>query len=576
MFRRLHLDEAHRASYLRAPAKEGENQENQEQSDLALEFSRLLDQVQGPMAAVHDEVMALGLALAQAIPLMQQNRQDVREQSVNVARDDQSSDDSGQSDDSSALDNNEADVGDRLWVSSRDDSSRQATQARVDTTDDKTSSDYGTQVEENDQSNQNTQTDAVMDLLSVEDTTGSEVVIQVAEVQVVDEQTLAVEQEVDFVSQEFVDSGAKNSSQSGLDIPGLQASLTEVKTSNNEGHSKDEEEDDASDAEVDFISTAEVLANSDDIHEVKKQKPAGEKPPVDEIDTKAEVPTTESTPQAAPKDHQDSRVLRKGVNDETGLFENRIQKQNEAIAKLSQLLKKEGDEFSNHAGLDLPKSAETKVDSAFQLTLLRQAFESLKAHRSETGENKQRSVMPQVTGAGTVAETRATSSEVGSKGSKHLSKATTQRMLERVEATLKEAARSRDGKTISLRLDPAQLGRVKVDVSLREGTLHARITPENQQVMVSLREHAHELQGALRKLGLNVDSVTVTVSYDPGQESSDFGRELNNGKSYQEERHNMPQETGQVVENTFGNELAELAKVGPQQATEAISDHWVA
>ena len=40
MLRRLHLDEASRASHLRAPSKEGENQGNQGESDLALEFSR--------------------------------------------------------------------------------------------------------------------------------------------------------------------------------------------------------------------------------------------------------------------------------------------------------------------------------------------------------------------------------------------------------------------------------------------------------------------------------------------------------------------------------------------------------
>jgi flagellar hook-length control protein FliK len=149
-------------------------------------------------------------------------------------------------------------------------------------------------------------------------------------------------------------------------------------------------------------------------------------------------------------------------------------------------------------------------------------------------------------------------------------------MLERVEATLKEAARSRDGKTISLRLDPAQLGRVKVDVSLREGALHARITPENRQVLASLREHAHELQGALRKLGLNVDSVTVTVTSDGGQEMSDFGKELNHGKSFQQDRNNMPDEAQQVPEKTIGSELAEGSTVGSPQKDVTVEDHWVA
>jgi flagellar hook-length control protein FliK len=150
------------------------------------------------------------------------------------------------------------------------------------------------------------------------------------------------------------------------------------------------------------------------------------------------------------------------------------------------------------------------------------------------------------------------------------------RMLERVQSTLTEAAKARDGKTISLRLDPANLGRVKVDVSLKEGVLHARITPENQQVMTALREHAHELQGALRKLGLDVDSVTVTVRSDGLQDEATGGQNSFDGRTFQEERNNMPHERSQVVENTVGNELAQWKEaVAPEQGV-GVVDHWVA
>jgi flagellar hook-length control protein FliK len=210
------------------------------------------------------------------------------------------------------------------------------------------------------------------------------------------------------------------------------------------------------------------------------------------------------------------------------------------------------------------------------MTLLRQAFETLRLQRADGLDSKQRQSSSQVSVVGTVAEAKTASTDTGDRSAKQLTRPQLRRMLDRVESTLKEAARSRDGKTISLRLDPVQLGRVKVDVSLREGTLHARITPENQQVLVALREHSHELQSALRKLGLNVDSVTVTVSSETGQELSDFGRELNNGKSFQEERNNMPNDGRQVAENTIGNELAKHDAVGTKSADLADSDHWVA
>ncbi|MBX7143992.1 MAG: flagellar hook-length control protein FliK [Oligoflexia bacterium] len=96
------------------------------------------------------------------------------------------------------------------------------------------------------------------------------------------------------------------------------------------------------------------------------------------------------------------------------------------------------------------------------------------------------------------------------------------RTMEKVEQALKEAARARDGKTISLRLDPPDLGTLKVDVSLRDGNLRARVVAEQSAVYQQLREKAHELHSALRKLGLNVDSISVSVS---GDSQSSFSME---------------------------------------------------
>jgi flagellar hook-length control protein FliK len=153
------------------------------------------------------------------------------------------------------------------------------------------------------------------------------------------------------------------------------------------------------------------------------------------------------------------------------------------------------------------------------------------------------------------------------------------RMMERVESTLKEAARSRDGKTLSLRLEPVDLGKVKVDVSLRDGALHARISPENQQVMQGLREHAHELQGALRKLGLDVDSVSVSITADEFSGEMTSGQGSFDGSSFQQERNNMPQDRAQLADNTIGSKLAETLNAGgDSRVSKALEmvDHWIA
>jgi flagellar hook-length control protein FliK len=231
-----------------------------------------------------------------------------------------------------------------------------------------------------------------------------------------------------------------------------------------------------------------------------------------------------------------------------------------------------------------------------QMMMLRQAFESLR-----TGSSREAGLGIGTTGApagggnlgsgaagGAFKGAPNDPSAVREKTQQPLSRSATYRLLERVNATLKEAARARDGKTISLHLEPVDLGRIKVDVSLKDGALHARLTPESAQVGQALREHAHELQAALRKLGLDVEKVTVNVSADAqGKEFSPEQQNLGDGKGFQDNRNNMPHGAGQLAENTFGNELADRGEqVGEQvevalkeaKTSSALSwrDNWVA
>jgi flagellar hook-length control protein FliK len=213
------------------------------------------------------------------------------------------------------------------------------------------------------------------------------------------------------------------------------------------------------------------------------------------------------------------------------------------------------------------------------MTILRQSFESLRVKGAETADGRAKPSTPTVNAAGAASEPKSAQGEQASRASKGMTRPQTAKMLERVESTLKEAARSRDGRTISLHLEPVNLGKVKVDVSLREGTLHARIAPENQQVVQALREHAHELQSSLRKLGLDVDSVSVSITSESFSGEMATGEQMMNGRSFQEERNNLPDRRAQVPENTLGNELADWSRAGADtqgSATGKVLDHWVA
>ncbi len=141
--------------------------------------------------------------------------------------------------------------------------------------------------------------------------------------------------------------------------------------------------------------------------------------------------------------------------------------------------------------------------------------------------------------------------------------------MERVEQALKEVAKAKDGKTISVRLDPGELGSVKVDISLREGALHARLVADSPQVTQLLREKAADLQLTLRKLGLHVDSVTVAVvsdeaRSDSGASSNTFGG--NSNPSRQETEQRVPTATAGVLG----------AALSASKDTGIVLDHWVA
>lgn len=576
MLRRLHLDEASRASHLRAPSKEGENQGNQGESDLALEFSRLLDQVQGPIAAAHDEVMALGLALAQAIPLIQKPKQDTQKQDQSDRSQDQAQDNGSREVDVSVGDGQDSGTSTRYSLDTKDTGTAQGPQRREATATKDTSEES-----EDDEKPQDRQLTVSLNDgpdLVVEDGLVADDSAVTVQAEVVEAAAAPVEAEAAVVVVQLEDSSQGPQVEEGPKEVEIKAVLQDVKMAVNSQQSTDDENDDSADAGQDFTSSSEVMANADDVV-IRQVKVSGEKNSAAAADQTEEASAASPAAQSSAAQESgklDVREVKQALGEGHSVAEQRLQRQREATSKLVQSIKIESTHSLEQAATEPGKTASATVDSAFQMTLLRQAFESLRVQKPEASDTKQRTAAPQSVAAGSITEAKASTHEPTARGSKQLSPPLARRMLERVESTLKEAARSRDGKTLSLRLDPANLGRVKVDVSLREGSLHARITPENKQVLVALRENAPELQAALRKLGLNVDSVTVTVTSEAGQDLSEFGRELNNGKSFQDERNNLPNEGRQVAENTLGNELAEPRAVGSKPAETADSDHWVA
>ncbi|MGA1191955.1 MAG: flagellar hook-length control protein FliK [Bdellovibrionota bacterium] len=148
---------------------------------------------------------------------------------------------------------------------------------------------------------------------------------------------------------------------------------------------------------------------------------------------------------------------------------------------------------------------------------------------------------------------------------KELSKGQELRTLKKVEEALKEVAKSRDGKTISLRLDPPSLGSVRVEVSIRDGVLHARLAADSVHVNTLLRDKGAELQQVLRGLGIDVNGVNVSVQDDGRQSQQD------SNMFSQQDGHF---EGGPRDEASFKASSAVTVGAGPKGSP--LTDHWVA
>lgn len=88
---------------------------------------------------------------------------------------------------------------------------------------------------------------------------------------------------------------------------------------------------------------------------------------------------------------------------------------------------------------------------------------------------------------------------------------------------------SADTSSMEMQLNPAHLGRLELQVELRQGLVTARFVAENEQVKEVIENQAIQLQEDLNKQGLKVEAVEVTV------ETHQFERNLEQGQEQQAE-----------------------------------------
>ncbi|MFN4896246.1 MAG: flagellar hook-length control protein FliK [Pseudomonadota bacterium] len=577
MMHRLHFEEAQPSSFAISPARSnGEIRDDAESESLAAEFQSLLAQLTGQITAIPDQGVALGLALAQTVAperLRQTDDQrDDRAETSSGEQQDAFSDTLSAKSDSTTSDSIDNRLrGRQEGQSSTEGAAEQERENSLVNTGEIV-------VESGEMSQEVAQVVQQVTAQSVSEEVFTALTGEITEGPLVTEQLVVAEEANQKEVQTIVVEGVANEEAVATVV---QQELGPVRRSVKKEANEDQDEGAAEDSLFAQGYAADV-ETQDQGAILKKNIAALNRKHVDSENDAQHAHSSATT--VSTHQHQQQSSL--GNADTRGWqrFDNAEVGSQQRVGEGGK--KGEGRTLSVQEHLApesfVPgesKRSEARSDSTLQMMLLRQAFEGVRAARSDGSElTRNRAQTQSVQGAVTAAEPRAAQGESASR-SKPLSRPQIGRMLERVESTLKQAARARDGKTISLHLEPVDLGKVKVDVSLREGALHARISPDNQQVAQALREHAHELQGALRKLGLEVDSVSVSVTMDESFGEMTTGQETMDGRSFHEERNNMPNERAQVLDNTIGNELALTSKANGDSGragARSAADHWIA
>ncbi|BHH83373.1 flagellar hook-length control protein FliK [Desulforhopalus sp. 52FAK] len=86
---------------------------------------------------------------------------------------------------------------------------------------------------------------------------------------------------------------------------------------------------------------------------------------------------------------------------------------------------------------------------------------------------------------------------------------------------------------IQLKLHPVELGKMEIDLTVKEGSIRANVVAQSQHVQQILERNLSKLKTVLEQQGFNVEDITVTRESDMVGSFDLFDQQLNNSDSSQ-------------------------------------------
>lgn len=127
----------------------------------------------------------------------------------------------------------------------------------------------------------------------------------------------------------------------------------------------------------------------------------------------------------------------------------------------------------------------------------------------------------------------------GSKGTAYrhsIPKTMQDKIISRIQKMLDSAKQTRFGTTMTVRLDPQELGALTLKLSQRSDQLFAKVSPESKEVESMLRSRVHEIAGILSNAGFKADNVHVSIGAITDTVESQFSSMLSDNMQGQTEQ----------------------------------------
>ena len=103
-----------------------------------------------------------------------------------------------------------------------------------------------------------------------------------------------------------------------------------------------------------------------------------------------------------------------------------------------------------------------------------------------------------------------------------------------VEQVGKQISRSvlRGDKIVRLQLKPPELGRVKINIDIKNNVLKLGMIAEHRSVKELLLSNVHELRGSLVSQGIKLETIDIQINTGFGQSLADSKEWMNEGKRW--------------------------------------------